>query len=300
MNITIIGTGLMGCSLGLALKKGGHIITGVDHNPLHLEQAESIGAIDKARELNDALADAELVVIGVPVDATVRILPQVLDSMPENATVMDLGSTKLEICNSLKNHPRRGIFVPVHPMAGVEHSGPLAAHVDLYINAKVIICEPQKSSYQSLNVVLGILQELKMRAIFMDTEDHDRQLALVSHLPQIMAYALASMGDFDLAANKQWVELGGGGLQSSIRLGKSDANMWMPIFQQNKNNILEYIDNYLNQLTALRKLIVEDDHVALSENIARANHNYEKLNYRQNKIKKSVEMQQGSFKVFYS
>lgn len=300
MNITIIGTGLMGCSLGLALKKGGHFITGVDHNPLHLEQAESIGAIDKAMEMTDALVNADLVVIGVPVDATVRILPHVLNSVPENATVMDLGSTKLEICNAIRNHHRRGIFVPVHPMAGVEHSGPLAAHIDLYINAKGIICEPQISTYQSLNVVLGILQELKMRAIFMDTEDHDRQLALVSHLPQVMAYALASMGDFELKANKQWVELGGGGLQSSIRLGKSDANMWMPIFQQNKDNITGYIDNYINQLTKLRKLIVENDQATLNENITKANLNYEKLNYRQNKNKKSVELQQGSPKVFYS
>ena len=116
MNITIIGTGLMGCSLGLALKKGGHFITGVDHNPLHLEQAESIGAIDKAMEMTDALVNADLVVIGVPVDATVRILPHVLNSVPENATVMDLGSTKLEICNAIRNHHRRGIFVPVHPI----------------------------------------------------------------------------------------------------------------------------------------------------------------------------------------
>lgn len=300
MNVTIIGTGLMGCSLGLALKKTGHFISGVDHNPTHLEQAMNIGAIDRAIPMHDALADAELVALCLPVDATVELLPEIMDLIRENATVMDMGSTKLDICQSIKGHARRSNFVPVHPMAGVEHSGPLAAHVDLYQNAKVIICEPQKSTYQSLNIVLGILQELKMRVIFMDTEDHDRQLALVSHLPQIMAYALASLEDFDLEANKQWVDLGGGGLQSSIRLGKSDANMWVPVFQQNKKNLLQCIDNYIAHLNSFREMIRDDKKDTLSENIHVANTNYEKLNYRQNKIKKSVELQQGSPKVFYS
>jgi prephenate dehydrogenase len=300
MNITIIGTGLMGCSLGLALKKNGHFISGVDHNPTHLEQAISIGAIDRGLPIHDALTDTDLVALCVPVDATVELLTEIMDLIPENTTVMDMGSTKLDICQCIKDHARRNNFVPVHPMAGVEHSGPLAAHVDLYHNAKVIICEPQKSSYQSLNVVLGILQELKMRVIFMDTEDHDRQLALVSHLPQVLAYALASLGDFDLETNKQWVDLGGGGLQSSIRLGKSDANMWVPVFQQNKVNLLNCIDNFINHLNVLRESIENDNQLGLRENIDKANINYEKLNYKQNKIRKSVELQQGSPKVFYS
>jgi prephenate dehydrogenase len=299
MKISIIGTGLMGGSLGLALKKEGHFITGVDHNTVHLEQALSIGAIDTVLPLHMALTDCELVVICVPVDATLHVLPEIMDHISDKTTVMDLGSTKVDICNSISNHKNRKNFVAVHPMAGVEHSGPLAAHVDLYLNAKAIVCDPQKSSSISLNTVLSILQELKMKVIFMDAMEHDRQLALVSHLPQVVAYALASMGDFDLEDNKEWVELGGGGLQSSIRLGKSNAEMWMPIFQQNKENLLKYIDNYMNQLDALRQMIVDDNRETLKPTITSANTNYEKLNYRRNKAKSNVEIQ-GAPKVYYS
>ncbi len=299
MKITIIGTGLMGSSLGLALKKSGHFITGVDSEPLHLEQAQSIGAIDRSLPLQMALADAQLVVLCVPVDVTIELLAEVMDSVSEGTTVMDMGSTKLEICKSVGHHSRRSNFVAVHPMAGVEHSGPLAAHVDLYLNAKVIICEPQKSSSHALNMVLTVLQELKMKVIFMDSAQHDRQLALVSHLPQVMAYALASLEDFDSESNRQWVELGGGGLQSSIRLGKSSAKMWMPVFQQNKEHISNYIDSYIDRLKAMKQMIEANDTQNMEESIKIANANYEKLYYSNNKAKSSVEIQ-GAPKVYYS
>lgn len=299
MHVTIIGTGLMGCSLGLALKKNGHFVCGADGNENHLQQALQRGAIDIAQPLEKAIAETDLIVLCVPVDAIADLLPRVMDKMPEKATLMDMGSAKHEICTLANRHPRRNDFVAVHPMAGVEHSGPQAAHVDLFLHARVIICDAQQSSSDALNKVLGLLQELKMKVIFMDADDHDRQLALVSHLPQFIAYALASLDDFDKEANKSWTELGGGGLQSSIRLGKSDASMWIPIFMQNKDYLLQYLDNYIYQLSSLKNMLEMDQTEQLQQSILTANANYERLNYRNNKPRPLMP-DQGAPKVFYS
>ncbi len=299
MRITIIGTGLMGCSMGMALKKSGHYITGVDNNPVHLEKAHLMGGIDEWATIDDALATTELAIICVPVDTIYNLIFPVLDKLPEGAVAMDMGSTKADICHRAGEHPNRRQFVAVHPMAGVEHSGPMAAHVDLYLHARVIICDAQKSSSAALNTVLGILQEIRMKVIFMDSTDHDRQLALVSHLPQFIAYALASLSDFDTEANKDWVQLGGGGLQSSIRLGKSDAAMWIPIFTQNQQFILQYIDRYVENLNHLKSLVETNDMAKMNDLIKTANHNYERLNYRDNKPRPMVP-DKGAPKVFYS
>ncbi len=299
MQITIIGTGLIGCSLGMALKKQGHHITGADSNPDNLEKALFRGGIDEAEELTEALKNAQLVVLCVPVDIVKELMVEVLNDMPDNAVLMDMGSTKEDICAVADAHPRRAGFVAAHPMAGVEHSGPLAAHVDLFLHARVIVCDAQKSGTNALNTVLGILQELKMKVIFMDAREHDRQLALVSHLPQFIAYALSALEDFGDPTNKEWVELGGGGLQSSIRLGKSDAGMWMPIFQQNKGNILKYIDRYMQKLQEMKYLVETRDEKQLLELIRSSNRNYEKLNYRNNNPKTVVPDKEAT-RLFYS
>jgi len=299
MKVTIIGTGLMGCSLGMALKKNGHHVTGVDHNPVHLEKALFMGGIDDHTDLDAAVQTAQLVVLCIPVDGVKNLLIPVLDILSPGAVVMDMGSTKAEICSLANTHSNREQFVAVHPMAGVEHSGPMAAHVDLYLHARVIICDAQRSSTTSLNFVLEILQELRMKVIFMDSEDHDRQLALVSHLPQFIAYALASMEDFNNEENKDWVQLGGGGLQSSIRLGKSDADMWIPIFDQNKKHLIEFVDKYMEKLAELKNMVQNNQRTVLNENIKVANQNYEKLNYRNNKPRPLVP-DKGAPRVFYS
>jgi prephenate dehydrogenase len=298
MQVTIIGTGLIGCSLGMALKKSGHHITGVDHNIDHLEKALLVGGIDEAQSLEDGLAGAQLVVLCVPVDAACTLLPIILDQINDQAVVMDMGSTKEAICRVADNHSKREKFVAVHPMAGVEHSGPLAAHVDLFDQARVIICNAHHSSIQSLNVVLEILQQIRMNVIFMHAEEHDRQLALVSHLPQFIAYALASLSDFSNEHNKQWVQLGGGGLQSSIRLGKSDASMWIPIFEQNKENLLGCIDRYIEKLQQMKDLVNGNDRNGMNTLIHSANVSYEKLYYRNAASRPMVTDK--TTKVFYS
>lgn len=299
MHVTIIGVGLIGCSLGLALRKNGHHVCGVDKNSKHLEEAKKIGGIDNYKNISNALSNTDLVVLCLPVDAILKTLPKVLDKISGKTTVMDMGSTKFDICQRVDKHKRRANFVAAHPLAGVEHSGPKAAHVDLYLNARVLICDVQKSSSWALSVVTRVFQELKMKTVFMDSDEHDQQLALVSHLPQFMAYALASLEDFDKDINKNWVELGGGGLQSSIRLGKSDAGMWMPIFEQNKAYLLQCVDNYMNKMNDMKNMIENNRLDDLRELIKTANNNYEKLNYGNNKPGTTVE-NQSALKIFYS
>ncbi len=299
MHVTIIGTGLIGCSLGMALRRAGHHVTGVDHNSLHLEQAHSRGGIDDALPMEEALKLTQLVVLCVPVDTIAGMLPGLLDQLSPHTVVMDLGSTKADICNAVEDHSNRKAFVAVHPMAGVEHSGPLAAHIDLFLHARVIICNAHQSSTDALNRVLSVLQELKMKVIFMDADHHDRQLALVSHLPQFIAYALSSMDEFANPDFKEWTELGGGGLQSSIRLGKSDANMWIPVFQQNKENLLQIIDRYMQQLSTMKDMVLNNDKPGMQQLILNANTNYEKLNYSNNIPRASIP-EKNTPQVFYS
>ncbi|MFW5663897.1 MAG: prephenate dehydrogenase [bacterium] len=299
MKITIIGTGLIGCSLGMALKKQGHYITGADSSADNLEKALFRGGIDEAKELTEALKDAQLVALCVPVNVVKELIVPVLDAISDHAVLMDMGSTKEEICGVADGHPRRADFVAAHPMAGVEHSGPMAAHIDLFLHARVIVCDAQKSATHALNTVLGIFQELKMKVIFMDSRQHDHQLALVSHLPQFIAYALSAMDDFGDSSNKDWVELGGGGLQSSIRLGKSDAGMWIPVFQQNKENVLRYIDRYMHKLQEMKYLLETRDDLQMLELIRTSNRNYEKLNYRNNQPETAVPDKEAT-KLFYS
>jgi prephenate dehydrogenase len=299
MNITIIGTGLMGCSLGMALKRNGHHITGVDNNPSHLEKALFMGGIDEVKNFDEAVESAQLVVLCVPVDVIRELILPVLDIINQDGVVMDMGSTKKAICSVADTHINRDQYVAVHPMAGVEHSGPLAAHVDLYDRARVIICDAQKSSTASLNTVLQVLQEIRMNVIFMESAEHDRQLALVSHLPQFIAYALASLNDFNDEKNKEWTQLGGGGLRSSIRLGKSDAGMWMPIFEQNNKHLLDYIDRYIDRLQEMKELVKKKEVKKMHCIIKKANINYEKLNYGKGKALPIVP-EEGKSRVYYS
>jgi prephenate dehydrogenase len=299
MQITIIGTGLIGCSLGMALKKNGHYITGVDNIPSHLEKALYMGGIDETKPLEEAVSSSQLIVLCVPVNIIAEILLPVLDMVNQDAVVMDMGSTKRRICALADTHINRDQFVAAHPMAGVEHSGPLAAHIDLFDRARVIICDSQKSSTLSLNIASQILQEIRMNVIFMDATEHDRQLALVSHLPQFLAYALASLTDFNDEKNKDWTQLGGGGLRSSIRLGKSDADMWIPIFDQNQKHLTEYIDRYISRLQEMKELVKQKETKKMQYIIKSANKNYGKLTYRKPQAQPIVP-EEGKSRVHYS
>lgn len=273
MKITVIGTGLIGGSMALDLKKRrftSHVV-GVDQNNEHLEKALELGIIDERAEMNDAIADAELVIIAVPVDKAPEILEQVLDNISPGQTVMDVGSIKANICNRVAQHPKRDQFVATHPIAGTEYSGPDAAHYYLFDGKVNIITDKEASSPDSLSVVEKLFKALKMNTIYMDAAEHDRHIAYVSHLSHITSFTLG-LTVLELEKDEKSIfNMAGSGFASTVRLAKSSPDMWAPIFQENKNNLTDAIDAYIEKLNQLKKQIESGSSEATHHTISEAN-----------------------------
>lgn len=273
MKITIVGTGLIGGSMALDLKKRrftSHIV-GVDQNNEHLEKALELGIIDEWAEMNDAIADAELVIIAVPVDKAPEILEHVLDNISPGQTVMDVGSIKANICNRVAHHPNRDQFVATHPIAGTEYSGPDAAHYYLFDGKVNIITDKEASSPNSLSVVEKLFKTLKMNTIYMDAAEHDRHIAYVSHLSHITSFTLG-LTVLELEKDEKSIfNMAGSGFASTVRLAKSSPDMWAPIFQENKDNLTDAIDAYIEKLNQLKKQIESGSTEATHHTISEAN-----------------------------
>lgn len=273
MKITVIGTGLIGGSMALDLKKRrftSHVV-GVDQNNEHLEKALELGIIDERAEMNDAIADAELVIIAVPVDKAPEILEQVLDNISPGQTVMDVGSIKANICNRVAQHPKRDQFVATHPIAGTEYSGPDAAHYYLFDGKVNIITDKAASSPDSLSVVEKLFNTLKMNTIYMDAAEHDRHIAYVSHLSHITSFTLG-LTVLELEKDEKSIfNMAGSGFASTVRLAKSSPDMWAPIFQENKDNLTDAIDAYIEKLNQLKKQIESGSSEATHHTISEAN-----------------------------
>ncbi|MEP2770653.1 MAG: prephenate dehydrogenase [Fulvivirga sp.] len=273
MKITVIGTGLIGGSMALDLKKRrftSHVV-GVDQNNEHLEKALELGIIDERAEMNDAIADAELVIIAVPVDKAPEILEQVLDNISPGQTVMDVGSIKANICNRVAQHPKRDQFVATHPIAGTEYSGPDAAHYYLFDGKVNIITDKAASSPDSLSVVEKLFKTLKMNTIYMDAAEHDRHIAYVSHLSHITSFTLG-LTVLELEKDEKSIfNMAGSGFASTVRLAKSSPDMWAPIFQENKDNLTDAIDAYIEKLNQLKKQIESGSSEATHHTISEAN-----------------------------
>lgn len=273
MKLTVIGLGLIGGSLAKDLRAKGiakHVI-GVDKNEKHCVEAKELGIIDEFYPLEKAVSDADLVIVSVPVNATLRVLPQVLDVINEKTVVMDVGSTKSEICNVVENHPKRRNYVANHPIAGTENSGPSAAIDGLFDKKTTIICEEEKSDPKAVLLVKVIHEAIGMHVIHMGAEEHDRHIAYVSHLSHVISYVL---GKTVLEIEKDETnifELAGSGFASTARLAKSSPEMWTPIFIQNKKSLLKSVDEYMKNLQDFRELIANDDEGALFSEIGKIN-----------------------------
>jgi prephenate dehydrogenase len=238
--ITIIGTGLIGCSFGLALRKQGHFVIGCDKSQNNLILAKELKAIDAtSRSFIHSIIQSNIIVLATPVDHILSVLPQILDNLPSNAVVIDTGSTKMAICNSVKNHPRRSAFVAAHPMAGSEQSGPEAAKANLFDNKRVAICESELSSQASVSKAIELFESVGLEPVFMSPEQHDSSVALVSHLPQILAYAFASLPELADENSKDWARVASSGFDTSTRLASSAAEVWLPILLQNSNFVVD-------------------------------------------------------------
>ncbi|MBQ5353649.1 MAG: prephenate dehydrogenase, partial [Alistipes sp.] len=273
MRVAVIGLGLIGGSFALALKAKGIATTvvGVEANPQHAAMAIELGIVDSVMPLQEAVAEAELIAIAVPVDVIPQVAIKVLNRVTESQIVIDMGSTKEELCEMISLHPMRHRFVATHPMWGTEFSGPQAATADSFAGRNVVICEKSRSAAEAVERVETLYRALGMDILEMEAEQHDLHAAYVSHISHITSFILSTTVLEKEREEEAIFNLAGGGFDSTVRLAKSNADTWIPIFTQNKYNILDVLREYIHQLNLFRKALERDDTVALREIITRAN-----------------------------
>lgn len=273
MNLSIIGLGLIGGSLALDLRKSGFVsqILGVELSTKHQQEAKNRGLVDDIVDLEQALKDADLVVLTVPVDVIVKMLPDILSKIKLETTVTDMGSTKSEICKSVHNHPSRSQYVASHPMAGTEHSGPLAAVRELFANRTAVICDAEFSGPPHLRRVDEMYDVLKMRKTYMKSEAHDLHAAYISHLSHISSFVLANTVLDKERDVKAIFDLAGGGFESTVRLAKSSPEMWLPIFQQNSQHVIDALQAYISHLQTFHQSLVTQKYEDTRSQMKQAN-----------------------------
>lgn len=266
MTISIIGLGLIGGSLALTLKKQGFCkrIIGVENNPWHLQEAEKLGMADNYMPLHQAVNAADLIILAVPVNVCAVLLPTILDVV-ENQVVMDVGSTKSTIVETIATHPKRSRFVPTHPMWGTEYSGPSAAMDHAFKNKATVICRSNAIDEDALQLVESLYNCLEMRLLYMDARQHDIHIAYVSHISHITSFALANTVLEKEKEEDNIFNLASSGFDSTVRLAKSSPVMWLPIFEQNKENVLDVLNEHISQLRKFKACLEKENWTYLRE-----------------------------------
>ncbi|HKO80079.1 MAG TPA: prephenate dehydrogenase [Chitinophagaceae bacterium] len=270
--IAIIGVGLIGGSLAIQLheKKLSSKLIGVDADPLHAQKAVELELVDETLPLDDAIAQSDVIVLAIPVDKLVTVLPSIMDKI-NNQIVIDLGSTKSQVIEAIKNHPKRGRYVATHPMWGTEYSGPQAAVRGAYENKAVIICNAEESDKDALEWVKGMYKKIGMHLLEMEAKAHDLHAAYVSHISHITSFALANTVLEKEKEDNAIFEMASAGFESTVRLAKSNPAMWVPIFMQNKINVLDVLTEHIAQLTKFKESIEKGDNNLLQGLIEDAN-----------------------------
>ena len=280
MKVGIIGLGLMGGSFALALKKvykekGQKLeIIGLDNNDQHCLEALELKIADKITDDINDLLNLDLIVLTIPVNAIIEIMPQ-LKGASEDTTIIDFGSTKEKIVKAIPKEIREN-FVAAHPMAGTEKFGPSAADKKLFRGKVVVLCDTQENSPKHLKKAKNIFKELGMKIFYMDAVSHDRHAAYISHMPHAVSYSLAN-AVMKQENPKEILALAGGGFESMSRIAKSSPNMWIDVFKQNKENLLEAVDCMSNELDNFKKMVQENRWDDLKDWILSANRLHEIL-----------------------
>jgi prephenate dehydrogenase len=272
MVVSVVGLGLIGGSLALALKDhkyASHII-GVAHRPVTAQKALDLGLVDQILPLDQAVAQADIVIVATPVDSYVTLLPQILD-LVDQQIVIEVGSTKLQVVASLANHAKRANFVATHPMAGTEYSGPEAAIHELFTDKLCVLCDTHLSDPAKVKTIEAMYQAIHMRLEYMDSASHDQHTAYISHISHICSFALALTVLEKEKDEKQIFNLASTGFASTVRLAKSNPDTWVPIFRQNKDNVLSVLDEYINTLLKFKGLMLADSYPKLHEFFEQAN-----------------------------
>lgn len=257
--IAIVGVGLIGGSLAIQLheKKLSSRLIGVEANKEHAAKALELELVDEILPLDEAINAADVIVLAIPVDSMVSLLPSVLDKI-DRQIVLDLGSTKSQLVEAIKDHPKRGRFSATHPMWGTEYSGPAAAVRGAYENKAVILCNPEQTDADVMEWVRHMFTKIGMRQLEMEAQAHDLHAAYVSHISHITSFALANTVLEKEKEENAIFELASAGFESTVRLAKSNPAMWVPIFLQNKVNVLDVLNEHIEQLKKFRDSIRDD------------------------------------------
>jgi prephenate dehydrogenase len=261
MKIYIIGIGLIGGSMALDIKSiyDNAIVFGIDANEKHLEEALKLGIINQ-KAIQTDLINADFVILAVPVDVGLVILPDILDVIGENTVVFDVGSTKFPICDAIQNHKNRRNFIATHPIAGTEFSGPNAALKGLFEGKTNIICEVEKTSFKLQERAIDLFKKMGMRIRYMDPKSHDKHIAYVSHLSHISSFMLGKTVIEKEKDERDIFDMAGSGFESTVRLAKSSPAMWTPIFKQNKKQVVKSLEEYISNLTNFKELLQNDNY----------------------------------------
>lgn len=230
-----------------------------------------LGLVEEVSDRDTAIREADLIILSVPVNILIDELKYVLDHMKDSAVVTDMGSTKYNIIKAISGHPKRGRFVAAHPMAGTEYSGPEAAIPNLFDDKVCILCDKENSDPEAVELVERMFRTLKMRIKYMDARAHDTHAAYVSHVSHISSFVLAATVLEKEKDEEAILEMAGGGFDSTVRLAKSSPEMWTQIFEQNRENILEVMDCYIEQMYRVRNLINKGKFAELKQFMAEAN-----------------------------
>ncbi len=272
MRLAVIGIGLIGGSLALSLKKKGFVsnVIGVDNNPDHQAEALRLGIVDEIMTLEDAVKLSDIIAIATPVNIAEKLLPSILD-LVDQQVVFDLGSTKEAVAQIASVHAKKGRFVPTHPMWGTEFSGPSAAQSDAFENKATVICNAEQVDTDALLTVERLYTTLGMHIVSMNATKHDIHVAYVSHISHITSFALANTVLEKEKESDNIFELASGGFDSTVRLAKSNAATWVPIFMQNKENVLDVLNEHISQLRKFKSCLEKENFEYLSDLIENAN-----------------------------
>ena len=272
MKAAVIGIGLIGGSFALTLKDKGicEEVIGVDNSERSRAKAGELGLVERTVPLDEAIPAADRIVLATPVDSIPLLAVKVLNKV-DRQVVIDMGSTKQELCEVIAQHPRRGRFVATHPMWGTEYSGPEAAVHDGFEGRTVVLCDGAESDPDALKLVEDIYRKIGMPIKYMSSEEQDTHTAYVSHISHITSFALALTVLEKEREEEHIFDLAGGGFESTVRLAKSSPETWAPIFMQNKYNVLDVLREHIHQLQIFRRLLEKDDTEGLKQMMQRAN-----------------------------
>lgn len=271
--ITIVGVGLISGSFSIILKEKGLVkqVIGVSRTEQSLKKALDLGIIDKALPLEEAVRESDLIYVAIPVDVTIPMIQHIMGLVNEKQIVADAGSTKLALCEALSGHPARRRFVATHPMWGTEYSGPEAAVRDAFAGRTCVICEKEKSDRDAVDTMEKIYRILGMQVTYMDADAHDMHAAYVSHISHITSFALANTVLEKEKEDDAIFDLAGGGFESTVRLAKSNPAMWLPIFKQNREHVLDVLNEHITQLRKFKSCIEKENYAYLQELMENAN-----------------------------